>query len=282
MHVCRCRTLIHLSTSRIISTVYPAYPVTHDQTPRGAKPRDQTRRSSSVTLQTVRPDCSLQQTPSITCVFTCRRRDAGRRWEGAERGEQRDGRCGRGSGREWTQQPNQQTNQQSSAPAEQRTSRATRESDEERQRGEWQQTTGDEGAHREAERRERRRARGLDGEHSEDSDAQREDTAARKKCRECEDGEREWEPVEEWGSEMLGERVETRDVANEHRLRDTRKEKGREHGMDTETVSQTKGRRGQGMPTGFTPLAPGPPAWYGLATRIRAERTHTTRVTRRE
>ena len=54
------------------------------------------------------------------------------------------------------------------------TSRATRESDEEQQCGEWQQTKrSGGGAHHEAEQRERRRAQGLDGARSEGGDAQK-------------------------------------------------------------------------------------------------------------
>ena len=138
------------------------------------------------------------------------------------------------------------------------TSRATRESDEEQQCGEWQQTKrSGGGAHHEAEQRERRRAQGLDGARSEGGDAQREDTAAREKCRECEEGEREWEPVEEWGSEMLGERVGTRDVAIEPRLRDTRTEKRRAARRTRRRSARPKGEEGREC-RGLTPLAPGP------------------------
>ena len=70
-------------------------------------------------------------------------------------------------------------------------------------------------------------------------------------------GERECEPVEEWGSEMLGERVGTRDVAIEPRLRDTRTEKRRAARRTRRRSARPKGEEGREC-RGLTPLAPGP------------------------
>ena len=136
------------------------------------------------------------------------------------------------------------------------TSRATRESDEEQQCGEWQQTKRSGGAHHEAERRERRRAQGLDGERSEDSDARSEDTE-RKNAVNVKVGSVNVNRWRRGGARCLESAWKHVNVALEPRLRDTRTEKRRAARRTRRRSARPKGEEGREC-RGLTPLAPGP------------------------